>query len=98
MAKFWEHKRSSITGKPRHYRLPAILTEDIDLWVYKWRPLIEESVKTLDGWKEFWGYGSGKAERIRRRLEAARQGIVGDKVKLDFGQRGDYCAMSKREY
>lgn len=84
VAKFWEHKRSSITGKPRHYRLPAILTEDIDLWVYKWRPLIEESVKTLDGWKEFWGYGSGKAERICQRVEAARQGIVGDKVTVSI--------------
>jgi integrase len=82
VAKFWEHKRSSITGKPRHYKLPAILTEDIDLWVYKWRPLIEESVKTLDRWKEFWGYGSGKVEQIQRTLEAARQGIVSDRVTI----------------
>jgi integrase len=75
-----EHKRSSITHRPREYKLPAILTEDLDMWVYKWRPLIEESVKTLEGWIEFWGYGSLKVERIRARLEAAQQGIVGERV------------------
>jgi integrase len=48
VVKLKEHKRSSITGKTRHYRLPAILTEDLDLWVYKWRPLIVKSVQTLD--------------------------------------------------
>jgi hypothetical protein len=80
VVKLKEHKRSSITHRPREYKLPAILTEDLDLWVYKWRPMIEESVKTLEGWIEFWGYGSGKVERIRARLEAAQQGVVGEKV------------------
>ncbi len=80
VAKIAEHKRSSLTGKPRHYRLPAILTADLDIWVYKWRPLIEESVKTLAGWMDFWGYGGGKIERIEARLEAAKQGIVAEKV------------------
>ena len=78
--KLKEHKLSSVTGKSRHYRLPAILTEDLDLWIYKWRPLIVESVKTLEGWMEFWGYGGGKIERIRSRLEAAKQGIVVERV------------------
>lgn len=80
VAKIREHKRSSLTAKPRHYRLPAILTADLDIWVYKWRPLIEESVKTLPGWIDFWGYGGGKIERIEARLEAAKQGVVGEKV------------------
>ncbi len=80
VVKLKEHKRSSTTHKPREYKLPAILTEDLDMWVYKWRPLIEESVKTLEGWLEFWGYGSGKVERIRARLEAAKQGVVAEKV------------------
>ncbi|MBD2472381.1 hypothetical protein [Nostoc sp. FACHB-145] len=79
-AKITNHKRSSVTAKPRHYRLPAILTADLEIWIYKWRPLIEESVKTLDGWIDFWGYGGGKVERIAPRLEAAKQGIVGEKV------------------
>jgi len=80
VAKIPEHKRSSLTAKPRHYRLPAILTADLDIWIYKWRPLIEESVKTLAGWIDFCGYGGGKIERIETRLEAAKQGIVGEKV------------------
>ncbi|MBW4628738.1 MAG: hypothetical protein KME49_25290 [Brasilonema octagenarum HA4186-MV1] len=80
VAKLPEHKRSSLTGKPRHYRLPAILTPDLDMWVYKWRPLIKESVTTLAGWIDFWGYGGGKIERIEARLEAAKQGIIGEKV------------------
>lgn len=80
VAKITEHKRSSLTAKPRHYRLPAILTADLDIWVYKSRPLIEKSVKTLAGWIDFWGYGGGKIERIETRLEAAKQGIIGEKV------------------
>ncbi|MBD1895509.1 hypothetical protein [Coleofasciculus sp. FACHB-129] len=81
VVKLQEHKLSSRTHKPREYKLPAILTEDLDLWVYKWRSLIAESVKTLPGWTEFWGYGADKVERIRARVEAARQGIVAEKVK-----------------
>jgi len=80
VVKLKEHKRSSVTRKPRHYRLPGILTEDLDLWIYKWRPLIVESVKTLEGWMEFWDYGGGKVERIRSRLEGAKQGIVVERV------------------
>lgn len=80
VAQLLEHKRSSLTGRPRHYRLPAILTADLDMWVYKWRPLIKESVKSLAGWIDFWGYGGGKIERMEARLEAAKQGIVGEKV------------------
>jgi hypothetical protein len=80
VAKLLEHKRSSLTGRPRHYRLPAILTADLDMWVYKWRPLIKESVKSLAGWIDFWGYGGGKIERMEARLEAAKQGIIGEKV------------------
>ena len=80
VVKLNEHKRSTLTGKPRHYRLPAILTADLDLWVYKWRPMIEKSVKTRAEWAEFWGYGGGKIERIRTRLENARQGIVSEKL------------------
>lgn len=75
-----DHKRSLTTRKMRHYRLPAILTEDLDVWVYEWRPWIVESVKTLENWIEFWGYGDGKLDRIRDRLQAAKQGIVSKRV------------------
>ncbi|MEP0754955.1 hypothetical protein NDA03_22320 [Trichocoleus sp. Lan] len=84
VVKLKEHKLSSRTHKPREYKLPAILTEDLDLWVYKWRPLIAESVNTLSGWTEFWGYGADKVERIRARVEAARQGIVAEKVEASI--------------
>jgi len=80
VVKLTEHKLSATTGKPRHYKLPGILTEDLDMWVYKWRPRIEESVQTREAWAEFWGYGGDRVEGIKTRLEAARQGGVGEKV------------------
>ncbi len=80
IAKLPEHKRSQLTGQARHYRLPAILTKDIDAWLFTWRPLIVDAVKSLDTWMEFWGCSLGRVERIRQRVEAARQGVVGDKV------------------
>ncbi len=76
-----EHKRSHL-GKERHYRLPAILTEDLDLWVYKWRPLISESVQTVEKWMEFWGYPSDKVERLQNRIQEAKLGKVSEKVKV----------------
>ena len=75
-----EHKRSYL-GKDRHYQLPNFLTADLDLWIYKWRPLMEKSIQTLEGWMNFWGRPFDKVERMEERLEAARQGIVSDKVK-----------------
>lgn len=86
VVKLKEHKRSSITGKTRHYRLPAILTEDLDLWVYKWRPLIVKSVQTRKSWTEFWGYGGGKLGRIQDRLQAANQNIVSERVTKSLEQ------------
>jgi hypothetical protein len=83
-AYFEEHKRAtkhSSQSKPRHYRLPAILTEDLDMWVYKWRPMIEELVETPEGWMKLWSYRLDKVERIQQRIEAAQQGIVPKAVK-----------------
>ena len=81
---FKEHKRAtkhSSQSKARHYRLPAILTEDLDMWVYKWRPLIEELVETPEGWMKLWGYQLDKVKRVQQRIEAAQQGIVPKAVK-----------------
>jgi hypothetical protein len=86
IVKLKEHKRSLTTRKARHYRLPSILTEDLDLWIYKWRPLIVESVKTLDSWMDFWGYGGQKVDRIKSRLEAAKQGTVSERVTNSIDQ------------
>ena len=81
VVKLDEHKRSTLTGKPRHYRLPTILTEDLDLWIYKWRPIIEGSIKTSEGWMEFWGHDSNEIERFQQRLKSAQQGIFNQKIK-----------------
>ncbi len=78
-AYFEEHKgatQHSSQSQPRHYRLPAILTQDLDMWVYKWRPLIQELVGTLEGWMELWGYKLDKVERLHQRIEAAQQGTL----------------------
>ena len=76
-----EHKRSTLTGKPRHYRLPTILTEDLDLWIYKWRPIIEESIKTSEGWMKFWCRTSNSIERCQQKLESIQQGIINERIK-----------------
>jgi len=81
VVKLTEHKRSTTTGKPRHYKLPGILTEDLDMWVYKWRPIIEESIKTLEGWMEFWGHKPEQIEGLRQKLASAQQGVFGKTVK-----------------
>lgn len=81
-----EHKRSSLTRRDRHYRLPSILTADLDLWVEKWRPLIVEAVSTLENWTEFWGYGGGKIQRFQERLEKAQQGMVSERVTNSIDQ------------
>ncbi|MBD1929932.1 hypothetical protein H6F74_27415 [Trichocoleus sp. FACHB-90] len=83
-AYFEEHKRAtqhSSQSKPRRYRLPAILTQDLDMWVCKWRPLIEELVSTPEGWMELWKYKLDKVEGIHQRIEAAQQGILPKTVK-----------------
>ena len=75
-----EHKRSKY-GKERHYKLPSILTADLDKWVYKWRPLMAESVQSLEKWMDFWGRSSDKVERIKKRLDLAKEGVISDGVK-----------------
>ena len=70
-----EHKLSK-TGAERHYRLPAILTKDLDLWLYKWRPLIARFLKTQEGWIKFWGYPQDVLERITKKIENAKNGVI----------------------
>jgi integrase len=81
VVKLDEHKRSTLTGKLRHYRLPTILTEDLDLWIYKWRPIIEESIKTSEGWMKFWCRNSNSIERCQQKLESIQQGIFNERIK-----------------
>ncbi len=65
----------------RYYRLPSILTQDLDLWIYKWLPQIQEAVETLEGWMSFWGYVPDKVERFHQRIKDAEQGVLGKMVK-----------------
>ena len=76
-----EHKLSSSTGKPRHYRLPSILTKDLDMWIYKWRPLIKDALTTPENWMAFWGYRGDKIEALEKSLESAMQGDLPKTVK-----------------
>jgi len=80
IAYFKEHKRST-TDKDRHYKLPGILTADLDMWIYKWRPLIEEAVKTPQDWMSFWGYRFDKIESLEKSLKAAERGDFPKTVK-----------------
>lgn len=97
VAKITKHKNSGVTGKMRHYKLPDILTEDLDMWVYKWRPLIEESIKTLDGWMKFWGQNSDQIENIHSQLEAAKKGIFDNRVQNSPQQYIDYLEKKLRK-
>ena len=71
----------SKTGEERHFRLPAILTQDLDMWLYKWRPLIAQFVKTQEGWMKFWGYLPDVLERYSQRIENAKNGIIDFRVR-----------------
>jgi integrase len=80
-AYFKKHKRAA-TSPVRNYRLPAILTEDLDMWVYRWYPLIKESIQTLEGWIEFWGHTPEKIEGLRQRIAAGREGLICKRARL----------------
>ncbi|MBW4628739.1 MAG: hypothetical protein KME49_25295 [Brasilonema octagenarum HA4186-MV1] len=97
VAKLTEHKNSGVTGKPRHYKLPTILTQDLDMWIYKWRPLIEESIKTLDEWMKFWGHNSDKTEKIHSQLSAAKQGVLSVQVQQDSQKYIEYLEKELRK-
>lgn len=84
-----EHKLDA-SEPPRHYRLPDILTSDLDYWLFTLKPSIVKAVETVEEWKEFWGY-SGRVERIKERLEKAKMhGIIPERSKVsleDYIQR-----------
>ena len=76
-----QHKLGSKTNKGRHYKLPDILTADLDDWFNIWRPKVEAALKSQEAWLEFWGHDSKELEQIRERIQAAQQGQVGGNVK-----------------
>lgn len=92
VVKLQEHKRSA-ESKDRHYRLPAILTEDLDLWIYKWCPLIENALQSPEHWMKFWGHKVDKVEALRQSLKAAQQGDLPKTVRNSSDQ---YIAYLER--
>jgi hypothetical protein len=76
-----KHKNKSKTGKNRNYKLPSILTADLDAWINVWRPKAVEAVQTLPTWLEFKGYKPEELEILPQRLEAAKRGEFKRKVK-----------------
>jgi integrase len=80
-AKISEHKNKKKTGKPRQYKLPDILTADLDAWIYTWRPKAIEAVQTLENWLRFVNYDMDDVEQLQKRIEIAKQGHTERKVK-----------------
>jgi hypothetical protein len=67
------------------------------MWVYKWRPLIEESIKTVDGWMKFWGHNYDRIEKIHSQLEAAKKGVFNKQVQHSPQQHIDYLEKELRK-
>jgi hypothetical protein len=42
------HKNYKKTKKPRKYRVPDILTKDLDYWIYECLPTAKEAVRSLE--------------------------------------------------
>ena len=79
-AYFREHKRSD-TNEDRNYKLPNILTSDLDLWLYKWRPLIEKLIQTEAGWMSFWGHDYEEISLLHQKIALAKQGVISARVR-----------------
>ena len=65
----------------RNYRLPDILTKDLDTWIFVWRPMADEVVKSQDSWLDFWRYKPGALENLQQHLEDAKNGELHKQAK-----------------
>lgn len=68
-----DHKRVNISGKPRYYPLPSILTQDITTWIEEIRPLAIEASSDFDQWLNFWGHSLTKLNRLKQRAEVVER-------------------------
>jgi integrase len=76
------HKNYSLTKKKRHYRIPDILTKDIDYWIYECMPEARKAVECLESWMEFWGHKPGSLEQKIEALNIAKEkGVKGIKAR-----------------
>jgi integrase len=79
-------KDFSKTGVPRNYRLPSILTKDIEIWSDVWLPKIKEVVETPDKWTNFWGFSLKELEEYKQQLEI---GLAEEKIpEISVKKRG----------
>lgn len=77
-----KHKNFTKTGKKRKYRIPDILTKDLDYWINECIPAARAAVENMDNWLDFWGLSLKKYERLKERLKKAKEeGILGPKTK-----------------
>lgn len=65
----------------RNYRLPDLLTKDLDTWLFVWRPMADQVVESLDNWLEFWGFRPGSLEKLQQKLEEAENGNLHEYAK-----------------
>ena len=63
------HKRTGITGKPRYYPLPTILTRDLTTWIEEIRPLAINAPSNLDSWLTFWGHSLNNLNHLKQKLQ-----------------------------
>lgn len=78
-----EHKNINKTGRRRKYKLPSILTQDLDDWIYIWRVKAAEATESLDKWLNFWGYKLDDIDKMQQRIQDAKCGIIKDKKVKD---------------
>ncbi|MBD1806310.1 hypothetical protein H6F98_12720 [Microcoleus sp. FACHB-SPT15] len=79
-ARITHHKNKTRTGRDRIYKLPNILTADLDAWIDILRPKAFEAVQTKESWLEFAGYKIEDVERLQQRIEMAKQGVTERKL------------------
>ena len=75
------HKVGSKTYEARNYKLPDILTADLDTWFEYWKPLLEEALNDNEKWLDFWGRDKEQAARLKVSLANAKQGKACKNVK-----------------
>lgn len=79
--KLKEHKRSTY-GRERSYRLPYILTQDLDWWFNYWRPLILDSVQTVEKWMSFFGKSLEDIDKQKNIIEQESLTLIENDNKL----------------
>jgi hypothetical protein len=84
------HKNFAKTGKKRHYKLPSCITCDLDAWIFTWRPIAENAVKSSEAWLKFWGHKLDRLDTLKEKLVKAKEGITSKLVKASNEQHIEY--------